>query len=173
MMSRSLDTELKSKLLQAVQTLTKELTCIVQDGREAFKASGDISDFVKSHGSNHFHGLTLIYPVQVYVACLKTAGVATRKDLEALWTRLYSDGTVREAVEELLAVEENWTSFVSELDQEMSDYEEKTAFGAIKVGEYFPLDLPLIDTTTGDNLLLKSVLEKSPYTLCILRKHYV
>ena len=169
----STDTELKSKLLQAVQTLTKGLTSMVEDGRSGFKKSQNISDFVKSHGSGELHGLMLIYPVQLYVECLKTAGVATRKDLEALWSSFFSDVSVHEAVEELLIAEDNWVGFVKELDQEMSNYEEKTAFGTVKIGKRFPMDLPLVDTKSGNKLFLKSCLEKSPYTLFILRKHYV
>ncbi len=169
----SADTELRSCLLQAVQTLTKGLSSMVQDGRKAIEASPSINDFVKSRGSDDPHGLMCVYPVNLYVACLRTAGVKSRRELESLWAGMFSDVEVQENVEELLAAEEKWVGLISELDQEMKSYEEKTALDVIDVGEKFPMDIALVETKSGDTVSLKSCVEKTPYTLFILRKHYV
>lgn len=168
------DKVVEANLLQAVRTLATGLNSMVQDGRQAFESSGrDINDFVISHGPDELHGLMGIYPVSLYVDCLRTVGVNTRKELESLWASFYSDMTVRECVEELLVAEDSWISFVAELDQQMKDYEEKTALTTVNLGDCIPLDITLIETKSNETLSLKSCVERSPFTLFILRKHYV
>ena len=160
-------------LLQAVRTLTNDLNKMVDEGRRQYQSSPDINDFVLSRGSDKHHGLLLVYPVNLYVECLKTVGVKSRDELEALWASLYSDPAVSECVENLLAAEDRWVDFISELDREMEAHEERTALPIVQGGEQFPLDIPLIEPKTGDTVQLKSCFEKSKYTLFILRKHYV
>ena len=160
-------------LLQAVRTLARDLNKMVEEGRQQYQSSPDINGFVRSRGSDELHGLLLVYPVSLYVECFKTAGVKSRSELEALWASVYSDPDVSESVENLLAAEDGWVGFIAELDREMEAHEERTALPVVKVGGQFPLDIPLVETMSGDSVHLKSCLEKSKYTLFILRKHYV
>ena len=158
-------------LVQTLRALTAGLDKKVENGRKEFESSPDVNDFMKVKGQTR--GFLSAFPVNLYVECFKRAGVRSRSELEALWTSMYSDPTVSEAVENLLIAEDNWTNFISELERQMSAHEEKTALPIVNVGERFPMDIPFIDTKSGDTMQLKSYLEKKKYTLFILRKHYV
>ena len=168
-----MDSEKKSTLLLSVLTLTGDLRKMVENGRKSYQSAPDINDFVKSHGSEELYGLLLVYPVNLYVECFKTAGVRSRKELEDNWSRFFTDTEVRESVEDLIAAEESYIELISELDKAMQDYEERTALPVVEVGGQVALDIPVVQTLSGDAIQLGSYLEKSTFTLFILRKHYV
>ena len=157
----------RETLLQALRLLADGLDKKVDDSRKRYESSRDINDF------STVNGLRLIIPVSLYVGCFKTVGVKCRSELEALWASLYSDPAVSECVDNLLAAEDRWTGLIAELDREMEAHEERTALPVVQVGERFPLDISLVETRSGDTVQLKSCLEKSQYTMFILRKHYV
>lgn len=160
-------------VLAAVANLSASLNKMVQGGRENYKASGDINDFTKSHGEGHFHGLLSVYPVQLYAECFKSLGIKSRKELESLWSRYFNDEEMRDSVEELLSAEDGYRAFMEELDQIMTAHEEKTALPVAAKGECLQSDATFTDAHTGDTMSLTSLLQKSPYTLFVLRKHYV
>ena len=166
-MASRAEIEKRETLLRALRALADGLGKKVDDSRKYYKSCGGINDFLT------VNGLKLIFPVGLYVECFKTVGVRHRSELEALWTSLYSDPTVSECVENLLAAEDHWTGLIAELDREMEAHEERTALPIVQAGEQFPLDISLVETRSGDTIQLKNCLEKSKYTMFILRKHYV
>lgn len=114
-----------------------------------------------------------MYPVNLYVECFKTAGVRSRKALEDSWSRFFTDTEVRESVEDLISAEESYVDLISELDKAMQKNEETTALPVAEVGDQVAMDTPLVETLSGDEIQLGSYLEKSKFSLFILRKHYV
>lgn len=166
--------EKKQHVLAAVAKLSASLNKMVQDGRENYKATGgDINDFTKSHGKDDLHGLLTLYPVRLYAECFKSLRIKSRKELESLWSRYFSDEEMRGSVEELLSAEDNYRAFIAELDQIMTAHEEKTALPVAAKGEYLQSDATFTDASTGDTISLTGLLQNSPYTLFVLRKHYV
>lgn len=164
--------EERQLVLTAIDRLSGALNKMVQDGRKDYKEAQHINDFVKSHGKEDLHGLLKVYPVQLYVECFKSLGVASRKELENLWNRYEG---VRHSVEELLAAEEGYKAFVGEMDAIMNAHEEETALPVVPVGAHllqtdagaFP------EARSGIATSLNSLLKKCAYTLFVLRKHYV
>ena len=167
MASSRAEIEKRETLLRALRALADGLDTKVDESRKYYKSCGGINDFLTGNG------LKMIFPVGLYVECFKTVGVRCRSEVEALWTSLYSDPTVSECVENLLAAEDHWTGFIAELDREMEAHEEQAALPIVHVEERFPLDISLVETRSGDTVQLKNCLEKSKFTMFILRKHYV
>ena len=163
----------REEVLAAVSKLSASLKQMVEDGRANYKKSGDINDFVHSRGADHMHGLLTVYPVQLYADCFKTLGVETRASLESLWAQHCGHPDIQEAVEDLLGAEEGYREFIGELDQIMNAHEEEIALPVVSKGECLNADVSFVCGASGDTVSLNSLLEKSKYTLFILRKHYV
>ena len=163
----------KQQVLAAVADLSASLCKMVKDGRERYRASGEnINDFVKSRGKEDLHGLLTLYPVQMYAKCFKSLEVKSRQELESLWTCYFSDEDMRSCVEELLSAEAAYRACIEELDQILTAHEVETALPVTAKGEHL-LDTTFIDGRTGDSVSLNDLLQKSSYTLFVLRKHYV
>lgn len=163
----------QQSLVAAVGKLSASLKKMVEDGRENFRRHGDINDFVRSHGKGDLYGLLTLYPVQLYASCFKSLGIQSRKELESLWSSFFVKKEVQDSVEELLSAEESYEDLIEELDRVLAEYEEKTALPVIRRGEVFNTDATLVEATTGDEISLNEFLKESPYTLFVLRKHYV
>ena len=156
----------KQQVLAAVADLSASLCKRVKDGRERYRASGeDINNFVKSDG------MYPLYPVQLYAECFQSLEVKSRQELESLWTRYFSDEDMRSCVEELLSAEAAYRACIEELDQILTAHEVETALPVTAKGEHL-LDATFIDGRTGDSVSLNDLLQKSPCTLFVLRKHY-
>lgn len=160
-------------MLTAVDSLSGALNKMVQDGRQNYKEAKHINDFVKSHGKEDLHGLLKVYPVQLYVECFKSLGITSRKELENMWSRYFSDESVRLSVEALLTAEEGYKEFIVELDGIMSAHEEKTALPVVPIGGHLQTDATFTEARSGTATSLNSLVKKCAYTLFVLRKHYV
>ncbi len=163
----------REEVLAAVNKLSSSLKQMVQDGRANYERSLDINDFVRSHGADQLHGLLTVYPVRLYTECFKSLGVKTRASLEALSATYSHSSDMQESVKKLLLAEEGYKCFILELDEVMNDHEEKTALPVVGVGEHLHTAATFVDGITGDLVTLNSIVEKSQYTLFVLRKHYV
>jgi hypothetical protein len=163
----------QKNVLAAVVKLSASLNKMVEEGRDSYKAHGDIIGFAKSHGKDELRGLLALYPVQIYVECFETVGVKSRKELEGLWSRYASDGSAQVAVEGLLHAEDAYRTFIEELDQIMAAHEEQVSLPVAVKGECLQSDVTLVDARTGDTMLLANLFQQSPKTLFVLRKHYV
>lgn len=158
----------------AVNELSAALARMLQDGKSNFEKSGrDINLFCKSHGPDDLQGLLTVYPVHYYAQCFNKVGVKSKKELEALWSKYFSDEEVRTSVEALISAEENYKSFMKELDQYLKTYEDEVALPVVNVGDCLPMDVSFVHASTGNKVSLSSILKKTIYTLFVLRKHYV
>lgn len=168
------DREERQRVVTAVSNLSASLNKMVQDGRDSYKEGGEnINDFVKSCGKENLYGLLTVYPVQLYAECFKNLGVESRKELESLWSRYFSTEEMQSSVKELLLAEEGYRAFIEELDQIMAAHEEKTALPVASIGKHLHSDVTFTKAGTGEAVSLMGLLKKSPYTLFVLRKHYV
>ena len=164
----------KDSLVSTVATLTRELHRVVEEGRKSFKSCTDINEFVLSRGADEPHGLYNIYPVSLYAQCFRSAGVATKKELEETWSRYFNDSEVRECVDELLAAEDAYRSLIKEIEAEMQHYEDATAVPVVSLGESIPGGLALTEANSGETIpVVQNVCSKANYTLFVLRKHFI
>lgn len=161
------------EVIAAVSKLSSSLKKMVVDGQAGYEKSKDINDFVKSHGTEHLHGLLTVYPVQLYADCFKSLAVNSRTSLEAVWAKYPHNSNLQQCVEELLAAEESYEAFISELDREMNSHEESAALPVVTKGGCLCTDATFVECPSGKDVSLTSVLEKGKYTLFVLRKHYV
>lgn len=164
------------ELQSVINELSTSLRKMVEGGWARLEKSKDINDFVTSRGAENLHGLLSVYPVQLYAECFKSLGMKSRTELETLWGKNFHHEEVRDAVEELLLAEDNYrsTSLVQELDRRMHAHEEEAvALPVVVAGECLRTEATFVEARSGDTISLKTLLQKSPYTLFVLRKHYV
>ena len=104
---------------------------------------------------------------------MTAVGVMTRKELEALWSKHYTDESVRESVEELLTAEDNHRAFIREVDVDLQKVEDKLRPTEISsLGSQLPGELSLVEATSQKSITIESLLKQSRFTLFIFRKHY-
>ena len=161
----------KHKVMVAITELSAALVKMVQEGRSEYEQSGrDINSFCKHHGSAN---LLVVYPVQDYARCFNSAGVKSKKELESLWSKYFSDPEIRDLVEALISAEECFKDFIKELDRDCKTYEDKVALPLVDVGSCLEKDISFVEARNGKNISLGDVLQQAARTLFILRKHYV
>ena len=164
----------KTELIGAINKLSKALERRIQSGKAEYERSGrDITLFCKSSGPDNIHGLLTLYPVQDYAECFRSLGVESKEELEALWSKYFSGEDVRSSVEALISAEEAYNRFIAELDDDCKAYEETIKLPIAEVGNHLQKDTCFIETRSGKEVLLGDILQKSPHTLFVLRKHFV
>ena len=81
-----------------------------------------------------------------YFRCFNTFGVKTRSEVEKKWAELYGKSEMREALDDLYDVEENWNQFLEKgddmLESKCGDQDKVVA------GMDAPRGIPLIDVNT-------------------------
>ncbi|XP_061414771.1 uncharacterized protein LOC133346951 isoform X2 [Lethenteron reissneri] len=85
--------------------------------------------------------------IREYAQLMSSVLVSSRADLEELWRRHWGKSDVRDAVEELLQLEEEWSSFLKGIDERLDN--EVTAPGVAEPAVQLPLELELTDACCG------------------------
>lgn len=165
------DRDMLSLLLASLQTLERGLRQMVEKGRRDF-VTLTLDEFLS--GNNYQGGVYSVYPVQLYVDCMVSVGVSSREELEQLWKEHYRHADVQDSVEELLATEEEYKSFIAEADEELQKYEDTIASASvITAGLQLPRDLSILEAVSGQPVSLESIWTKSRFTLFVLQRHFV
>lgn len=159
----------KLLLLSTLSTLSEKITAVVEQAKEDFKAAKDVYEFIKTE--NISAGICKLFIMPAYIECFKTLGVKTRKQMEQLWSKQYSDHKVRQAVEDLLENENSVEEFAAEVEKVLRSHEKKSNPCA-KVGQYLPKALSLIDAETGQESSLESYWKGSKYTWFVFLRHF-
>lgn len=160
------------ELLPSVLALGKAMEGLVESGKANYSASSDISDYIRLDNKN---GIRLLYRAKsLYVECMRKVGVKTRKELEQLWAKGYSNPALRDAVEALLEAEDAFSEFTSMLDRDLVEYEERnsTSQDAIKAGQRLPEDLCFVEASSGEAVPLESHWKTTRFTLFVLLRHF-
>ena len=103
----------------------------VQQSLESF-----VSDKVRQLGA----------AIDGYFKCMKSFDVTTRAALEEKWGKCYQSHEIRDAVEDLLEVEDNWNAFLDKVDCMLDGGAINEA--QISAGMSAPCEVPLINVTT-------------------------
>jgi len=162
----------KTVLLPALQELNQELAKLVENGRKNFEAmkSDRLDEFLNVDCEVGFRS---IFPVFLYVGCLKRVGVKTWAGLMEMWKGCYHDDEVRVRVEEFLSIEKSLQALCDEIDEELQRAEDQLAFPSItKVGELLPAELSLLECKSGEAIQLKTFWKQSKFTLFVPLKFY-
>uniref|UniRef100_H2YZ51 Uncharacterized protein n=1 Tax=Ciona savignyi TaxID=51511 RepID=H2YZ51_CIOSA len=132
--------------------------------------------YIKDVGVNQFVEKSLgllLGLISAYENLYVQTKVDSRKSLEKLWAKSYRIPEVNEAVESLLAFEDEWDQFLEGVDKSMS-------LGVIKgtelsVGDVLPGGINVVDARTGESKLLDGkLLFPGDFTHClvILLRHF-
>ncbi|EFX84850.1 hypothetical protein DAPPUDRAFT_314390 [Daphnia pulex] len=90
----------------------------------------------------------------------------TRTDLETFWAGCFSDPIVRDAVDELLLVEEKWDQFLQTVDTFMDKtlYSKNQVVGVDEIAS-----LALVNTTDNTSSTMKQLINNQPSVVVFLR----
>ncbi len=164
----------KCLLLAALQKLAAGVTEVVEESQAAYKAAPNLQDYINFR--NEFGVRRTFRAMPMYVECMSSLGVSTRRELEELWKAHFKDEGVREKVDELIHVEESFDEFLAEVDEELKrDEAQLLAPHVVEDREKLPLDVALVDARSGGTIKLESLCDKednSHLTLLILMRHF-
>ena len=159
-------------LVSELRVLAASITSKVERAR-ASRSSYTLEEFVNTDREEN-GGIYWSYPVHDYVRCFRAVGAKDRGELDSLCKRRHAEAGIRDAVDELLQSEENFSDFVSEVDREMKAAEDKLAVShVLSVGSHVPTELELLDADSGRAVSLGTVLGKAPFTLFVFKRHYI
>lgn len=160
------------RLVPALSKLASELTTMIANTKASYHRSR-LDSFLNRDSREH--GLLSLYPVGAYYSCFLSAGVKTRKELEELWSSLYTTESVRDAVDELLSAEESYREYISEIDNDLQQGLEDSLspFETSTLGSQLPVKMTLVDASSGTSIGLESLLQRSQLTLFVFRKLYL
>ena len=161
------------RLISALGKLSSELAGMIANTKKNYDPNR--LDWFLNRDSGKEGVSCLLYPVHAYYACFLAAEVKTRKQLEELWISRYTNEAVRDAVDDLLAAEQDYRQYISEIDADLRLLEETLSPSETSstIGSQVPLDLSLVEANTGASVSLESLLKRSRYSLFVFRKHYV
>ena len=160
------------RLISALGNLSSELTGMIANAKKNYDVNK--LDWFLNRDSGK-EGILALYPVNAYHACFLAAEVKTRKQLEELWVSRYTEEAVRDAVDDLLAAEQDYRQYISEIDADLRLLEESLSPSETStvIGSQLPVGISLVQASSGTSLSLESLLKKSRFTLFVFRKHYV
>ena len=162
--------EEKALLLSSLEKLTDGLNKVIEEGRRSYKECG-LDKYLSFENPNGIR--CLFRPMPMYVECMRAVGVRTRSELEGVWMGYFSDGQVRERVDDLLSAEERFGEFVAEVEQELKKKEDALDLqNVVTLGDQLPADLSLTKAKSGDVISLESLWRKSKYTMFVLLRHF-
>lgn len=126
--------------LDAIETLSALLNSLLEQAKENVKESLEnfVGDKVRSLGQ----------AIGGYFDCLNTFNVTKRSELQLMWKTCYQNKDIRESVDNLLEVEEDWDDFLKVVDEKLGGGG-VTDGRTVTVGSVAPLKIPLVNIDTG------------------------
>ena len=122
----------------------------------------------RAHGIRRFWAHVINYS-----KCMQENGVRSYAELERLWKAHYGRTEMREVVDELLEAEEDYHSFLEEVESAFRKEEDDDLVATVKVGEPFPSDVELLDVRSDKKLPLdQTYWKESKATLLVPKRHY-
>ena len=160
----------RETLLYSLRKLSSAVKSVVDDARTEYNDGRDVEKFVDVPR----RGVRKLWHyVANYAECLRVNGVAKYVELEALWKRHYGCPEIRDAVEDVLAAEENHVTFVKEVESKLVEVQDsKVALRVLVVGDSVSGDIQLTDARSTEVKELRTYWERSKVTLFILLRHF-
>lgn len=150
-------------LLQEIEKLQKMLSSILAEAQENATHSTEnfVADQVRKMGAAIGH----------YFATFQALNVMSRKEMEEEIRKMYNHQSIREAEEELHAAEDEWNSFLEEIDAKIDPSPVVTSGAELFIGSKGPLELKLTDVSTGRYVTVQDLIT-STSTVLILLRHF-
>lgn len=151
-----------SLVVSTLDTVVVLMTAILDQAKE--NAKGSLGDFVSSKMGS------LGAMIGHYCNAFEKLNVKTRKEVEGLVQSCYKDSNVQDSYEELISIENDWQSFLNNLDKELTGNQ---ATAALQIGDRGPVDVPLIDVRSKASTSLQQYLSKGAEQLVVvLLRHF-
>ena len=129
----------KEKLLEELKKLQEKIANILAEAQENAKQSIEnfVADKVRKMGAMIGH----------YFTTFQALDVMSRKEMDEAVRKMYVDESIRDAQEELYHAEDDWNSFLEDVDTKInpSSGVEETE---LLVGSRGPCELKLTDVST-------------------------
>ncbi|XP_067873296.1 selenoprotein L [Heterodontus francisci] len=107
--------------------------------------------------------------IHLYANFLNTLHVHKRSEAEDLWKTFYHSASVRDQVEDLLQLELEWNSFLSDVDARLKT----NCFQAqLRLGTQVPGSMTFTDARSGREVLLEEFLHHREKLLLVLLRHF-
>ncbi|KAK5852659.1 hypothetical protein PBY51_006510 [Eleginops maclovinus] len=100
----------------------------------------------------------------------KSLGVKKRSEAEAIWQKFHHNATVRDKVEELLQLENEWDSFLESVDSGLQTTDRQLSGG--KMADSLSPDTAFTDGRSGESVTLGQYLGRGEKPLLVLIRHY-
>lgn len=157
-------------MVMNLPTATKGIHGVIRKARHDLNRL-DIYQFLNRDNKD---GVCQLYAVvSIYAECLRETNAMTRTQLERMWTSCYDHPSVKEAVDELLDVEELFEDLVDDIEKALRLREKEQATkGSALSGNVLPKDLGLILASSGKPTTLEACWMHSKYTLFVLLRHF-
>ena len=130
----------KEILLHELERLQKVLSNILLEAKEHVRNSVEdfIEDKVRKMGPMIGH----------YFSTFQSLNVMRRKDMDQAVKKMYSFKSIRDAEEELFQAEQDWDSFLKEVDHTFDSLCGSVNDKELVIGSYGPCELKLTDVST-------------------------
>lgn len=155
------DQEAKDNLLQVLEKLLKILRTLLTEAQENASQSIEefVADKVRRMGAMIGH----------YFTAFTALNVMSRNGLEEMIKQMYKHESIRDLEEEIYEIEDEWDSFLKDVDAKMNSSTEALKEAELIVGSRGPCELPLRDVLTGRHCSLQDLLTSSSTVLILLR----
>lgn len=153
----------KEILLHELERLQKVLSNILLEAKEHVRNSVEdfIEDKVRKMGPMIGH----------YFSTFQSLNVMTRKDMDQAVKKMYGFKSIRDAEEELFQAEQDWDSFLKEVDHTFDPLCGSVNDRELVIGSYGPCELKLTDVSTERQFTIQDLLT-SASTVFILLRHF-
>ena len=112
------------RLVSELHLLASSISNQVKKARTS-RESFSIKEFISPERMKENAGLYLLYPVPAYVSCFKALGIKDREELGQLCKTRYREVGIRDAMEDLIYSEEEFSGLISDIDRDVKALEEK------------------------------------------------
>lgn len=144
----------------AVHQLVETLEDLLRYGKHVAEES--VNEFVNDKIGKLFGMAT------AYEKCLQRVGAKTKDEMERKFHRHSRNAHLREACTELLDVEQEWDSFLKDVDKSL----EEDSADIVSLDETGPIDVPLVDARSSNETSLRNFLHGGQSLVLILLRHF-
>lgn len=157
-----------SLLASSLAGITEKIEGAVKQTREEFGKSTDLYKFIIYSNDVNYGVMKLAAPVVGYAECMTKMGVKTKAELEQLWEKHIAVPEVKEAVDNLLKAERNFTDCLNEIEQKLLLQEDQlTTKEQAQAGQEFPKGHSLIEIPSGKPTSPEACWKNSKFTLFV------
>ena len=155
-------------LASSLAGITEKVESAVKLTREEFEKATDLQKFIIYKNDVSYGVMKLAAPVMGYAECMTKMGVKTKAELEQLWEKHIAEPQVKEAVDNLLKAEKNFTDCLNEIEQKLLLQEDQlTTNQEAQGGQEFPKGHSLTEIPSGQPTSPEACWKESKFTLFV------